>query len=151
MSALQFKQHCIETISFSFQVFWGATDLVLDKRDVRYPMEADAEILGTGAVTTFMIVTPMILLAYVLEGRKAIQAMKLDAIFCFVAAGTLISAGGMACFAWKNYLVTDMNVGRYNYEVGGALGVVTALTGVLYLVDFFYVMYHNAILTPTDY
>ena len=66
------------------QVFWGATDLVLDKRDVRYPMEADAEILGTGAVTTFMIVTPMILLAYVIEGRKAIQASFIFGCLCSV-------------------------------------------------------------------
>ena len=79
------------------------------------------------------------------------QAMKLDAIFCFIGAGVLIAGGGMSCFAWNNHLDTDYNVARPNYEVGGALGVLTTLTGVLYLVDFFYVMYQNAILTPSEY
>ena len=77
--------------------------------------------------------------------------MKLDAIFCFIGAGVLIAGGGMSCFAWNNHLDTDYNVARPNYEVGGALGVLTTLTGVLYLVDFFYVMYQNAMLTPNDY
>jgi len=132
-------------------VYFGAADLVLDRKDVRYPVEADAEIVGLGGVTAFLIITPMLLLAYAIEGRKSIQAMKLDAIFCFIGAGVLIAGGGMSCFAWNNHLDTDYNVARPNYEVGGALGVLTTLTGVLYLVDFFYVMYQNAILTPSEY
>jgi len=134
------------------EVFFGAADMVLDREDVRYPMEADAEIVGTGATTAFLIITPMILIAYVVEGRKAIQAMKLDAMFCLVGAGTLIAAGGMTCFAWNNMVSTATNsVNPYNFQSGGALGVVTILSGIIYLVDFFYVMYQNAILTPQDY
>ena len=121
---------------------------MLDRKDVRYPMEADAEILGLGGVTAYIIITPMLLLAYATEGRKAIQALKLDAIFCFVGAIVLIAGGGMSCFAWNNHLDTEYNVSRPHYEVGGALGVLTTLTGVLYLIDFFYVMYQNAILAP---
>ena len=101
--------------------------------------------------TAYIIITPMLLLAYATEGRKAIQAMKLDAIFCFVGAIVLIAGGGMSCFAWNNHLDTEYNVNRSNYEVGGALGVLTTLTGVLYLVDFFYVCYQNAMLSPNDY
>ena len=76
------------------QIFYGASDLVLDREDVQYPIEVDAEIIGTGAATAFVIITPMILLAYAIEGRKAIQATKMDAIFCFIAAATLIASGG---------------------------------------------------------
>ena len=57
----------------------------------------------------------------------------------------------MCCFAWNNANVTNTNVGRRNFEAAGALGVLQALTGVLYLVDFFYVMYQNAVLTPGEY
>ena len=78
--------------------------------------------------------------------------MKLDAMFCLIGAGTLIAAGGMTCFAWNNMVPTATNsVSRYNFEVGGALGGVTILSGIIYLVDFFYVMYQNAMLTPQDY
>lgn len=77
-----------------YQTFFGATDKQLDKNDVRYPMEVDAEILGTGTVVAFVIITPMILLAYSIYGHKRIQATSLDPIFCFIAACTLIASGG---------------------------------------------------------
>jgi len=85
----------------------------LDVDDVVWPQEVDAEILGQGkstlcaaqkhghkitiflgAVMAFSVITPMILLAYATEGRKTVQATSLDLIFCFVAAATLIAAGG---------------------------------------------------------
>ena len=51
------------------KVFFGANDMVLHNLDPVYPAEADTEILGVGAVTAFTVITPMILLAYVLEGK----------------------------------------------------------------------------------
>ncbi len=42
----------------------------------------------------FTVITPMILLAYAIEGRKAVQSTSLDYIFCAVAAAILIAAGG---------------------------------------------------------
>lgn len=47
-----------------------------------------------GAVMAFTVITPLILLAYAVEGRKAVQATSLDYVFCGVAAGLLIAAGG---------------------------------------------------------
>ena len=41
----------IDGIKNPLKVFFGAADMVLDREDVRYPMEADAEIVGTGATT----------------------------------------------------------------------------------------------------
>ena len=58
-------------------------------------MELDIEILGNGTLMCFMIVTPMILLAYAVEGRKTIQATSLDALFSFAGAALLIAVGGM--------------------------------------------------------
>lgn len=66
----------------------------MNNEDVTYPTEADAEILGAGVIMAFTIITPMILLAYAVEGRKRVQATYLDAAFCFVGAATLIAAGG---------------------------------------------------------
>ena len=76
--------------------------MVLNTYDSIYPTEADAEILGCGTLICFMIVTPMILLAYAVEGRKNIQATSLDAIFSFVGAAMLIAVGG-------NYLITKIS------------------------------------------
>ena len=52
------------------------------------------KILGCGTLICFMIVTPMILLAYAVEGRKNIQATSLDALFSFAGACMLIAVGG---------------------------------------------------------
>jgi hypothetical protein len=48
----------------------------LDVEDVVYPQEVDAEILGSGVVMAFSIISPLILLAYAVEGRKNIQVKK---------------------------------------------------------------------------
>ena len=45
------KEKKFDRIKNSLKVFFGAADMVLDREDVRYPMEADAEIVGTGATT----------------------------------------------------------------------------------------------------
>ena len=68
--------------------------MILHVNDVTYPTEADAEILGSGTLTCFIIVTPMILLAYAVEGRKEIQRTSIDALFCFAGACMLIATGG---------------------------------------------------------
>ena len=75
------------SLSYICQVYFGAADLVLDRKDVRYPMEADAEILGLGGVTAFLIITPMLLLAYAIEGRKSIQVKRPDFIQCRESLG----------------------------------------------------------------
>ena len=78
----------------SFQIFFGASDLILHQNDEYYEAEVDSEIVGAGAVMAFTVITPLILLAYVLEGREAVQRTSLDALLCFIAAGMLIAAGG---------------------------------------------------------
>ncbi len=47
--------------------------MVLDNVDIIDSSEADAEILGAGAVMAFAIITPLMLLAYAVEGRDAIK------------------------------------------------------------------------------
>ena len=79
---------------FDFKVFFGASDMILHNEDPFYPTEADAEIIGSGTLMCLIIVTPMILLAYAVEGRKRIQATSLDPLFSFAGAGMLIAAGG---------------------------------------------------------
>lgn len=74
------------------QVWFGANDQYLDQKDPIYEAEVDIEILG-GCVMAFVIITPMILLAYAIEGTDAIQRTSLDSLFTFTAAATLIATG----------------------------------------------------------
>jgi hypothetical protein len=51
----------------------------------------------------------------------------------------------MSCFAWNNANFGNKLLHRRIIEAAGALAIMTTLTGVLYLVDFFYVIYQNAL------
>ena len=61
-----------------YQVFFGASDMQLDVEDVVYPQEVDTEMLGSGAVMAFTIITPLMLLAYAVEGRKNVQVQSIE-------------------------------------------------------------------------
>ena len=52
----------------------------------------------------------------------------------------------MTCFAWNNANPNDTNLGRRSFEAAGALGITCLGTGVLYLIDFFWVVYKKAYL-----
>ena len=88
-----------------FQVYFGASDMILHAEDPAYPTEADAEILGTGTLLCLILVTPMILLAYSVEGRKAVQSTSLDCLFSFAGACLLIAAGGTINFLVNSKLL----------------------------------------------
>jgi len=47
--------------------------MVLDNDDIIDSSEADAEILGAGTVMAFAVITPLMLLAYAVEGRKVVK------------------------------------------------------------------------------
>ena len=66
------------------------------------------------------------------------------------AAATLISTGAMTCFAWNNAVDNNTVNGRRDFEAAGALGVFTIATGVLYLLDFFWVIWRKFQMTATQ-
>ena len=76
-----------------FQIFWGANDNILDQVDNNYETEVDTELLG-GAVLAFTIISPMLLLAYALEGVEVIQRTSMDILFSTVGGIVLIAVGG---------------------------------------------------------
>lgn len=57
----------------------------------------------------------------------------------------------MCCFAWNNTNDNNTNLGRRDLEAAGALGVMCIATGILYLIDFFWVVYRRAVNEPMDY
>ncbi|CAB4056053.1 unnamed protein product [Lepeophtheirus salmonis] len=109
------------------QIFFGANDMELNYNDVIFK-EADAEILGQGTTMAYTIITPMLLIAYVVEGRRMVQSSSLDGLLTLVGAVLLIASGGIACFNWNsNSNMNNMNIGRRDYEAAGSLGVMTIL------------------------
>ncbi len=55
-------------------------------------------------------------------------------------------ATGMTCFAWHNSNQNNIKNTRGDFVVAGVMGVMIILTGVLYLVDFFWVIYRKAVI-----
>ena len=131
------------------QIFYAATDQKLDSPDMNYPAEVDAEILG-GAVLCMNLVSPFLLLAYAMYGTDRIQSTSLDALFCVVGAGTLIALGGMTCFAWNHANENNNSIGRRDFESAGALGIMLIATGILYFLDFFWVVYRRLLIGDDD-
>ena len=52
----------------------------------------------------------------------------------------------MTCFAWHNANQNNSNINRSDFVVAGVMGVLSILTGVFYLVDFFWVIYRKAVI-----
>ena len=63
----------------------------------------------------------------------------------------------MTLFAWRmnSNLTTNNNnnasVGRRDFEAAGALGILCICNGILFVADFFYVMYQNVLHAPAEY
>ena len=81
---------------YILQAFFAATDQILHAEDVTYETEVDAEIIGVGTITAYTIISPMILLAYALYGRKTVQGTHLDILFTFIGAILFITSGGIS-------------------------------------------------------
>ena len=61
-----------------------------------------------------------------------------------------LKLSGMTCFAWNNANSNNASLGRYQFEVAGTIGVMSIITGLIYLADFFYTMYQHAYLAPNQ-
>jgi len=131
------------------QVWFGTTDFEMNYKSV--PTETDAEIIGCGILTCMAIVSPSILLSYLVEGRKVIQATVLDCAVSFIAAALLMCAGGMACFTYNSVFalsgpptVANTNISRYSMQVAAAMGVMCLVSSIIYLADFFWCLFQRS-------
>ena len=53
---------------------------------------------------------------------------------------------GMTCFAWNNANAMNASLSRRDFEAAGALGIMCIATGILYFLDFFYVVYQREVI-----
>ena len=52
----------------------------------------------------------------------------------------------MTCFAWNNANSYNASLSRRDFEAAGALGIMCIATGILYFLDFFYVVYQREVI-----
>ena len=52
----------------------------------------------------------------------------------------------MTCFAWQRANHNNVYVTREQYVTAGVMGVMVILSGILYLMDFFWVIYRKAVI-----
>lgn len=138
------------------QVWFGTTDFEMNYKSS--PSEVDAEVIGCGILTCMAIVTPLILLSYVMEGREAVQCTVMDSAFCFIAATLLMCAGGMACFTYNSVFalsgpptVANTSIDRRALQTAAAMGVTCLATSLVYLADFFYVLLQRSRILSEEY
>jgi len=127
------------------QVWFGTADFEMGYKES--PSEVDAEVLGCGILTCMAIVSLSILASYLIEGREVVQSTVIDSAFCIIAAGLLLTSGGMCCFTYNQVFalsgpptIANMNISRSSQQVAGAMGVMCIVSGLIYLADFFYVL-----------
>jgi hypothetical protein len=56
----------------------------------------------------------------------------------------------MTCFAWNNANSNNASVGRRDFEAAGALGIMCIVTGIIYFLDFFYVVYQREVIKSEE-
>ena len=111
------------------------------------PAETDAEIVGCGILTCMAIVTPMILISYLMQGRDVIQSTVIDIAFSFIAAALLMCAGGMACFTYNSVfalsgppVISNASMTRKEIRVAASMGVTCIGASLIYVADFFWLL-----------
>ncbi len=52
----------------------------------------------------------------------------------------------MTCFAWNNANDNNASIDRRDFEAAGALGIMCIATGIIYFLDFFYVVYQREVI-----
>eukprot|EP00088_Acartia_fossae_P013957 TRINITY_DN17402_c0_g1_i1.p1 TRINITY_DN17402_c0_g1~~TRINITY_DN17402_c0_g1_i1.p1 ORF type:complete len:171 (+),score=24.81 TRINITY_DN17402_c0_g1_i1:30-542(+) len=131
------------------QVWFGTTDFEMNYKNT--PNETDAEIIGSGILACMGIVTPSILLSYLIEGRDRVQVTVLDCAFNFIAGALLMTAGGMCCYTYNSVFalsgpptIANLNISRNSQQVAAAMGVMCLSMSLVYIADFFWCLVQRA-------
>merc|ERR1712080_303773 len=78
-------------------MFFATTGSKLDSGDENI----DAKNLGNSVLVTYMVISIVLTIGYVLDGREAIQSTILEIIWNFLAILMFLGAGCMAIITWQ--------------------------------------------------
>merc|ERR1712236_177538 len=103
----------------------------------------DAENLGNSTLVTFMIISTVLIIGYVIDGREYIQQSILEPIWNLLGAFMFCGSGSLAIITWKDEpalkissSLTEMEYHR-NINSALAMGSMCIIIGLIYIVDLF--------------
>jgi hypothetical protein len=125
-------------------IFFGSTEYQLQTgMGNNGAGELEAENLGNGALVSFLIISSVLLISYVLDGRAAVQRLFIEWFWNLLGFCMLVGAGCRAIVTWHDFgnsPDTSANLtGIFSKNSDAALTMAAfcILAGLVYLVDFF--------------
>eukprot|EP00090_Calanus_glacialis_P035446 TRINITY_DN60520_c0_g1_i1.p1 TRINITY_DN60520_c0_g1~~TRINITY_DN60520_c0_g1_i1.p1 ORF type:complete len:176 (-),score=19.48 TRINITY_DN60520_c0_g1_i1:167-694(-) len=118
----------------------------------------DAENLGNGTLVTFLIITIVLIIGYVIDGREYIQQSILEPIWNLLGAFMFMGSGSMAIITWKDEQalktssstsLTEMEYHR-NISSAMAMGAMCIIIGLIYLIDLGVSWYNRGKITQDE-
>lgn len=98
------------------------------------------ENVGNGFVVSFLIISPVLLLCYLLDGQEQVQQFFLEWIWNLVAACGFIALGAKSAMIWTAAKAGDDQAGTddyaRNYDAALTMAAFCILAGIVYFVDF---------------
>lgn len=98
------------------------------------------ENLGNGTLVTFLIITPVLLICYVLDGQYEIQKMFLEWIWNLVGACCFLGIGVKSAYVWTAAKGADTFTSwddyARNYDAALTMAAFCIISGIVYFVDF---------------
>merc|ERR1712062_367784 len=121
-------------------LFFATTGLKLSNTDPNI----DFENLGNSTLVTYMIISSILILGYVIDGRECIPESILETVWNFIGAIMFIASGACAIITWnsqeriKTSGASNLTEAEYsrNLDAGLGMGAMCIILGLMYAVDF---------------
>eukprot|EP00092_Neocalanus_flemingeri_P036376 GFUD01039604.1.p1 GENE.GFUD01039604.1~~GFUD01039604.1.p1 ORF type:complete len:198 (+),score=11.02 GFUD01039604.1:67-594(+) len=118
----------------------------------------DAENLGNSTLVTFLIISIVLIIGYVIDGREYIQQSILEPIWNLLGAIMFTASGAMAIITWKDEQMlkasssTSLTEYEYHRNISAALamGAMCIIIGLIYMVDLGVSWYNRGKITQED-
>lgn len=98
--------------------------------------------MGNGVLVAYLIISSVLLTAYVIDGRAQVQLFFLEPLWNFVGAFLYTGAGIVAAITWTNAKNTETGSisgdKARNYDAALTMAALCIINGLLYFIDFIF-------------
>jgi len=133
-------------------LYFATTGLKLNYQDENI----DVENLGNSTLVTFMVITLVLLVGYIIDGVEVIQDSILEPIWTLLGCLMFLASGIMVILTWstEDYVSTSSSATELEYtrnsRAAMGLGALCIITSLIYLTDFIWVMCQRGKRQPLD-
>merc|ERR1711971_87900 len=133
-------------------LYFATTGLKLNYQDENI----DVENLGNSTLVTFMVITLVLLVGYIIDGVDAIQDSILEPIWTLLGCLMFLASGIMVILTWstEDYVSTSTSSAEIEYtrssRAAMGLGALCIITSLIFLTDFIWVMCQRGKRQPLD-